>query len=99
MYYQKTYLNQSANQILQDAHISIMAAGNAEITHPSGYVLVQDQDGDLVITNFDGIVACLICGPRAAHKLQVLLDAREAKQVAVLKADDKRNNTTYASYL
>lgn len=101
MSYQKTYRKQSANQILKDATISVMNAGNVEITHPEwqGCIFVRDQDGDLVITDQIGGMVRLICSVRAAEKLQDLDDAREAKQIEVLRAEDEKNGTTYAQYL
>lgn len=101
MSYQKTYRNQSANQILKNATISVMRAGNAEITHPQWLdcILMQDQDGNLIIEDWDGIVARLICGVRAAEKLQSLAEAREAEQIEALKAEDAKNGTDYAEFL
>lgn len=101
MNYQKTHHNQSANQILKGATISVMAANNVEITHPDwpGCVFVQDWDGDLVISDSSSIIVRLICGKKAAEKLQALVDACENKQVGVLKAEDAKNGTTYAEYL
>ena len=99
--YQKTYLNQSANQILDAAQISVTAAGTAEITHPNypGCILSKDNDGDLVISGSDGTVVGLICGQQAAAKLEAIHDACEATQVDLLKAKDMRDGTTYADYL
>lgn len=101
MDYQKTYHGQSANQILKDATISVMSTGNVAITHPNfpDCIFMQDQDGDLVIDSYEGVVVCIMCGKKAAEKLQSLKDDAETKQYEILKAEDLANGTTYAEII
>jgi hypothetical protein len=98
---QKTYRKHSANQILDDAEITVMQGGSVEITHEGfpGYLLDRDDDGNLYIYNSCDVLVRLECGATAAAKLDALCAACEAEQVRQLKAADAKNGTTYAQYL
>jgi len=67
---QKTYRGKSANQILAGVEISIMQAGNAEITHKDfpGCIFTRDYD-TLVVQPARGPAKRIECGPQALSKL------------------------------
>lgn len=101
MTFQKTYKRKSANQILKSADVTLMASGDYEITSPNmpGCIFAEDQDGDLIISNFDGIVVGLTCTPMAQKKLAGLSVLANQKTIERLKREDEVNGTTYAEHL
>jgi hypothetical protein len=70
-----------------------MLAGVAEITNPQyqGAIFVQDDDGNLVITSSTGIMVRLLCGKKAAERLQDLADKAEEKN-KMLADEDRYDN-------
>ncbi len=69
---QKTYQGKTAGGYLENAKIAEMKSGDFEITTPDlpGCVLIMADDGDLVISNFDGRVCALETSKRALEKLK-----------------------------
>lgn len=99
---QATFRGKSANQILHQAEIVEMLAGNVEIVYDDfQLVLAQPEFGSAfcAMTNGDGDRVDLSCGPRAMEKLRALWSKVDQMQCDVLRREDAKNGTSWAEGL
>lgn len=86
---QRTYRGETGSAILGRAAIEQMRAGNWEIvtTLPlhGACVIDQDQDGDMVVRDSHGLVACLVMSRRGQDALAVLCGKREASYTSTVE--------------
>ena len=78
--YTKTFRGKTAGGWLKTATVAQMQAGTHEVVSTAlpGCILMSDADGDLVITDFSGTVARIVCSPRASRHLARLEAKAEA---------------------
>lgn len=71
IYSQKTYKGRTAGGYLKNAEVSEMQSGDYAVTSPdlNGCTLMMSVNGDMIVSDFSGIVCVLELSGRAISKL------------------------------